>query len=204
MRPLESWFPTWLKVHLKLHKHTGLPDPASEEGKVVYRVWARHFRDLEVTEAEAAEASERLYGLAVHEARHFATLLEMIRASRSGRDLAVAEDPEVTARRQSRTCTECEGNGLALRYRQKTIAAPLLLYCLCPLGRHLQRTGRGPGDCRDLAEFAWLQGESGERFRRPPAPLRIHRPTEPAGTSEFSRWWATGQAEPNVPESAVS
>jgi hypothetical protein len=203
---LEVWFRDWLKVHLKLHRHAGLPDPTTEEGRVEFRVWARKFREAEVTEAEATDASERLYGMAVHEARHFFTLLDMIAASRTGRELRVAEDPEATARRASRTCPECEGLGLAVRYRQRRPGPPVVLTCVCPLGRWLRDHGRGPDGCLDLADHAWLRGEPGEGYRMPPPPSPPPPSPPPpalagAAAPGPSAWWRTGRAEPNSPES---
>lgn len=115
-------------------------------------------------------------------------------------------DPGKIAWKASRTCPECDGLGLAVRYRQRSVGAPAILYCVCPYGALLRQEGRAPEGTLDLWDYPWLQGVSGAVYYLPPRTVPTPLACASAGATtapRASEWWRTGRPEPNQPASTT-
>jgi hypothetical protein len=109
-------------------------------------------------------------------------LLEKIRACwKSGQVTPQSLDDPTAAQQASRDCEDCSGSGFATRYPRPPLEARaqdraqsrvpyVLLYCLCPYGRFLEKNHRIHSPeirkrIQDLRDFPALQDG---RFRNPP------------------------------------
>lgn len=204
MQTVAEWFPDWIAEHLDRHPWSGLPGPMDDGAETLYGAWQEAFAREGIAEPDATEASKRLVAVDVFPGQHFVKLLELARALSAGRGLKVAESPEDTARRKSRGCPECDGQGVAVRFRHhsRPLGAPVYLHCVCLLGRHLKAEGRsfGGSPCLDLAAYPRLQGEDGDRYRLPPSPSPPARDLAVSGLARKEFWWRTGHPVPNSPE----
>jgi hypothetical protein len=179
---VESWFMDWLGRHVIRHPRGDWP--RADEGRLFYAGWLKLFIVHGVTEAAADEASE---GLMADPPRfhgdHPRATLDAARAvlkreASHGRGPAV--DSREAALAASRECEDCHGQGLTVRYRQRSadptgrVRAGLACYCRCPMGRwvekqHREKVPETRKRIYDLADNLWLEGEEYRRAPERPA-----------------------------------
>lgn len=181
--PVRDWFPAWCDRHMERHPRDDWPRPDEKPG--FWSGWAANFTLHGVTEDVAEAASIRMQADPPEfPEAHLSRLVYHARAvwrerAESGRSPG-GDDSIDAARHASATCPDCGGQGLTLRYRRRslgtadstgrTVAPSITLYCLCPLGRHIERNHREtcPEIRRrlyDLADYPWLHGDE---YRSPP------------------------------------
>jgi hypothetical protein len=181
-RTVRQWFPAWSERHMARHPSEHWPDTGSE-------FWAGFMGNLVlhgVDESAADEASMRMMAdFQVHPAGHLPKLMEHVRAiwKERPRDDAKPTEGLDAARRASVDCEDCQGNGLTLRWRRRSIGdvdsqghvvgPTITLYCLCPAGRAMEREDAPEIRRRlyDLADHPWLHDD----YKTPPTPAELAR-----------------------------
>jgi hypothetical protein len=178
---VDAWFTSWVVGHLERIPRDNWPAIGSEYWETVKAVFVRHG----VQEVVATQASRMLAEAPpAYLDRHIEALLKRIREVwASSEVVADAPDERDAAKRASRDCDDCGGEGLTARYRKlsagkagadgRPLADRLIFYCRCPMGRWIERTHRtGNAEAKDshkripdLAAHPWLWGWE---YRFPP------------------------------------
>jgi hypothetical protein len=186
---VETWFWHWLERHWDRHPRGDWP--RADDSPAFYAGWLKLFIVHGVTEAAADEASE---GLMADPPRfhgdHPRATLDAARAvlkreASHGRGPAV--DSREAALAASRECEDCHGQGLTVRYRQRSadptgrVRAGLVCYCRCPMGRwvekqHREKVPETRKRIYDLADNLWLEAEEYQRAPERPAVEAVDGP----------------------------
>lgn len=171
---VEDWFAAFLERHIARHPRADWPD--SEAASEFYRGFRGNLVLHGLTEEVADLASERLMAQPPEYLdRHVGAILEAARSifrERAQSGQGHATDSRDAALLASLACPDCEGQGLATRWRRRSaggvdakgnpLGPTITLYCTCPMGRWLEHAHRSKSpDVRkrlhDLAEHPWLQ-----------------------------------------------
>ncbi len=142
---VNEWFGDWIIDHRARHPHTGLPDPESPEGVILYQAWRKVFVKRGVSDLDVAtEASERMVAEPPRFPKdHLPKLLDLAVAVYRDRNAAGQGNPECdreAAVSASAGCVHCGGQGLAIVYhprpsRSDRIPADVAAYCVCAMGK---------------------------------------------------------------------
>lgn len=174
-----DWFLGFVDRHFDRHPRPDWPRnrPRADGGNPeFYSGWLGNFIRHGITEDAADEASMRLMADPPDYAeRHIPALIKLCRTiyhERAESGEGHATDSREAALLASRDCADCVGGGLTVRWRRRspgdldargnTPAASIVLYCVCPLGRWIERAHRKDApDVRkrllDLADHGFLQ-----------------------------------------------
>jgi hypothetical protein len=171
MARINEWWPAFLDGHQR--RFPGIRWPQGAEGVEFYVAWRKLFVMRGVTDlAIATEASERLLASPPYDvAGHPAALCELATAVHRERSAAASGlDPSTRegAEASSRDCPICQGVGLVVRYRRRSLRPDrppsIVLYCTCLYGKWIRRAhAQDAPDVRrriyDLADYPWLEND---------------------------------------------
>src|SRR5690349_2497336 len=135
---LAGWFELFAAHHLKQHPECKLP-PFSP-GDRFWRGIQERLISAGVVDLDAAcKLSTAFENFNLDPAQHLAKFSEFLGARNRGNGSDSASCDYETTRAGSRTCVDCQGNGLAQRFRRHSLGkrpgAYLIFYCMCPMGR---------------------------------------------------------------------
>lgn len=211
MPTVDAWFWEFTGRHTARFPRPDWPPVEAEFWEGVKSLFVRHG----VAEADADAAS-----VALMESpppfvdRHPEALLNLVRAGwKSARHEAAGVSGRDEAHALSRGCPECGGDGIAVRFRRRSLGdlrpggRPVLpsvtLWCVCPMGRWVRQAHlAGPAESReasrgflDLADHPWLQGDSAAPYHRPPTRAELGEDAPPppdvfGGETEPPAMWA--------------
>jgi hypothetical protein len=147
LETVDRWFFGWLEYHQKINP--GKWVRATDFGaRDVYLGWMEAFAKAKATDDVARLASRRLQSVGPgYPSSHLSKLLPLIADVRReqftarDRDPGAASPEAARAQAASADCPECKGEGWARRKlfcRPVPRAATVVLFCRCPMGRHLK------------------------------------------------------------------
>lgn len=179
---VKQWFARWSDRHMERHPRADWP--RLDEKPEFWAGWMGNLILHGVTEDVADQASIRMQADPPEfPEAHLNRLIHHVRAvwrerAESGQPPGVEHTID-SARKASADCQDCRGSGLATRWRRRSLGTvdstgrvvlpSITLYCLCPMGRKLERVHRDDAPeirrrMYDLADHPWLHGDE---YRRP-------------------------------------
>jgi hypothetical protein len=142
-----DWFGDWLEDHRVRHAGANLPDPASDEGVMVYSGWRSNFVRRGIHDLNVATSASELLQSEVHYPKdHFALLCDLatrLYQERQPASATAGAQPLEVARLQSKDCVRCHGGGMAVVYHRDGGPPPATVaYCVCSLGCAIEAAHR--------------------------------------------------------------
>jgi hypothetical protein len=180
---VDLWFFDWLGRHCERHPRSDWP--STEDGRLFYGGWLGVFVRHGITEDVADEVSVRLMDdPPKFVAEHIPALVKAAREvfrERAAQGKGPATDSREAALAASRECEDCSGQGLTVRYRQRSadptgfVRPEVVCYCRCAMGRWIERSHREKSpELRkriiNLDDNLWLEDEV---YRRAPERLAV-------------------------------